>query len=169
MNEIISLKQREALQTLLKQHQKTLTCAESCTGGLVASLITELSGSSEIFNGSIVSYSNAIKMQELGVLKTHLESFGAVSHEVVEDMLKGVLKKFDADFAIAISGIAGPMGGTQQKPVGTVVIGVASKRGEQIIQTHAFHGSRKAIQMQAAQTSLKKILNLSKKSLTNLN
>jgi nicotinamide-nucleotide amidase len=169
MHPIISLLQRQEIQSLLQQHKKTITCAESCTGGLVASLITELSGSSEVFNGSIVSYSNAIKMQELGVLKTHLDNCGAVSHEVVEDMLKGVLKKFDANYAIAISGIAGPTGGTQQKPVGTVVIGVACKNGNKFIDTHLFNGSRKEVQIQAAQTSLKKILNLLKKDLTNLN
>jgi nicotinamide-nucleotide amidase len=169
MNEIISLQQRQELQTLLQQHQKTLTCAESCTGGLVASLITELSGSSEIFNGSIVSYSNEIKMQELQVKASHLEDFGAVSHEVVEDMLHGVLEKFNADFGIAISGIAGPNGGSIEKPVGTVVIGVKAKNGDKIVDTHYFSGDRKLVQIQAAQTSLKKILNLSKKTLTNLN
>ena len=114
------------LQNLLRKHNKTITCAESCTGGLVASLITRISGSSDIFNGSIVTYSNKIKNQELNVENETLEKFGAVSTEVVNEMLEGVIKKFDANFAIAISGIAGPNGGTKNKPVGTIVIGIAS-------------------------------------------
>ena len=115
------------LQNLLRKHNKTITCAESCTGGLVASLITRISGSSDIFNGSIVTYSNKIKNQELNVKNETLEKFGAVSTEVVNEMLDGVIKKFDANFAIAISGIAGPNGGTKSKPVGTVVIGISDE------------------------------------------
>ena len=113
------------LQNLLRKSKKTITTAESCTGGLVASLITKISGSSDIFNGSIVTYSNSIKNKELGVLNESLDKFGAVSKQVVSEMLDGVLKKFEADFAIAISGVAGPNGGTKNKPVGTIVIGIA--------------------------------------------
>ena len=105
------------LQNLLRKSKKTITTAESCTGGLVASLITKISGSSDIFNGSIVTYSNSIKNKELGVLNESLDKFGAVSKQVVSEMLDGVLKKFEADFAIAISGVAGPNGGTKNKLV----------------------------------------------------
>lgn len=158
--------QMQELQDLLRKNKKTITCAESCTGGLIASLITELSGSSGVFNGSLVSYSNTVKTEELGVEKKHLEDFGAVSHEVVSDMLEGVLSKFNANYAIAVSGIAGPKGGTPLKPVGTVVIGIASDNAYKKVVTCHFKGDRKAVQMQTAQTSLAKMLNLLKKDLT---
>ena len=90
------------LQNLLRKSKKTITTAESCTGGLVASMITKISGSSDIFNGSIVTYSNTIKNQELGVLNESLDKFGAVSKKVVSEMLDGVLKKFKADFGCRI-------------------------------------------------------------------
>lgn len=145
------------LQNLLRKHNKTITCAESCTGGLVASLITKISGSSDIFNGSIVTYSNKIKNQELNVKNETLEKYGAVSIEVVNEMLKGVIEKFDANFAIAISGIAGPNGGTIIKPVGTVVIGICHSKDHKIVRVYNFSGSREEVQIQAAKTSLKEI------------
>lgn len=143
------------LQKILREHKKTITVAESCTGGLVASLITKISGSSDIFNGSIVTYSNKIKNQELHVKNKTLESFGAVSIEVVSEMLDGVIKKFEADFAIAISGIAGPNGGTQNKPVGTVVIGTSDTKNNKKIDIYYFDGTREEVQIKAAKTSLK--------------
>lgn len=164
-NEIFSDKEMIHLQKLLKTQKKTITVAESCTGGLVASLITKISGSSNIFNGSIVSYSNKIKNQELLVKNETLEKFGAVSCEVVEEMLKGAIKKFEANFAIAISGIAGPKGGTKNKPVGTVVIGISDDKSYKIIHTFHFIGSREEIQIQAAKTSLKEIYKFIKNTL----
>ena len=146
------------LQNLLRKYNKTITCAESCTGGLVASLITKISGSSDIFNGSIVTYSNKIKNQELNVKNETLEKYGAVSIEVVNEMLDGVIKKFDANFAIAISGIAGPNGGNIIKPVGTVVIGICGSNDIKIVEVYHFSGSREEVQIQAAKTSLKEIL-----------
>ena len=146
------------LQNLLRKYNKTITCAESCTGGLVASLITKISGSSDIFNGSIVTYSNKIKNQELNVKNETLEKYGAVSIEVVNEMLDGVIKKFDANFAIAISGIAGPNGGNIIKPVGTVVIGICGSNDLKIVKVYHFSGSREEVQIQAAKTSLKEIL-----------
>lgn len=153
------------LQNLLRQRNKTITTAESCTGGLVASMLTKISGSSDIFNASIVSYSNEIKTKELGVKKSSLDSFGAVSTQVVEEMLDGVLKKFDASFAIAISGIAGPKGGSKEKPVGTVVIGIANNLGQKKIKVYKFKGSRTKIQKLSALTSLKQIFKFVKKTL----
>lgn len=155
------------LQNLLRKSKKTITTAESCTGGLVASLITKISGSSDIFNGSIVTYSNSIKNKELGVLNESLDKFGAVSKQVVSEMLDGVLKKFEADFAIAISGIAGPTGATKNKPVGTVVIGISDANNVKIIDTFYFKGTREEVQIQAAKTALKKILKFVKKTLDN--
>ena len=153
------------LQTLLRANNQTITTAESCTGGLVASMITKISGSSDIFNGSIVTYSNKIKNQELHVKNKTLEKFGAVSIEVVDEMLIGVLKKFDANFAIAISGIAGPNGGTRNKPVGTVIIGISDENNHKIVNIYNFKGSREDIQIQAAKVVLKEIYKFIKNSL----
>lgn len=164
---IFNKKDMIELQDILRNNKKTITTAESCTGGLVASMITKISGSSDIFNGSIVSYSNKIKNQELNVNNETLEKFGAVSTEVVNKMLDGAIKKFEADFAIAISGIAGPTGATKNKPVGTVVIGISDANNAKIIDTFYFKGTREEVQIQAAKTSLKKILKFVKKTLDN--
>lgn len=164
---IFNKKDMIELQDILRNNKKTITTAESCTGGLVASMITKVSGSSDIFNGSIVSYSNKIKNQELNVNNETLEKFGAVSTEVVNEMLDGAIKKFEADFAIAISGIAGPTGATKNKPVGTVVIGISNANNVKTINTFYFKGTREEVQIQAAKTSLKKILKFVKKTLDN--
>ena len=164
-NDIFNETDMIELQAILKANKQTITTAESCTGGLVASMITKISGSSEIFNGSIVSYSNKIKNQELNVKNETLEKFGAVSVEVVNEMLNGVINKFDANFAIAISGIAGPNGGTKNKPVGTVVIGVGDSNNHKFINVYNFIGSREDIQIQAAKVSLKEIFKFIQNSL----
>lgn len=152
-------------QNLLREQNKTITCAESCTGGLIASLITQISGSSDIFYGSVVTYSNEIKTQELKVRKETLDEFGAVSTQVVDEMLEGVIKKFNADYAIAVSGIAGPNGGSENKPVGTVVIGIMGKNSEKNVEICHFQGSRIEVQNQAAKYSLKKLFNFFQKTL----
>ena len=164
---IFNKKDMIELQDILKNIKKTITTAESCTGGLVASMITKVSGSSDIFNGSIVSYSNKIKNQELNVNNETLEKFGAVSTEVVNEMLDGAIKKFEADFAIAISGIAGPNGGTKNKPVGTIVIGIASNNNIKKIKTYHLKGSRISIQKQSANIALSKILKFVSKTIDN--
>ena len=153
------------LQNLLLNYNKTITTAESCTGGLVASMITKISGSSNIFNGAIITYSNKIKNQELNVKNETLEKFGAVSIEVVNEMLNGVISKFDANFAIAISGIAGPNGGTKNKPVGTVVIGISDSNNHKIVNIYNFKGSREDIQIQAAKVALREIYKFVQNSL----
>jgi nicotinamide-nucleotide amidase len=164
---IFTKKNMIKLQNLLRESKSTITTAESCTGGLVSSLITKISGSSDIFNGSIVSYSNFIKSKELGVKEETLEAYGAVSIQTVNEMLLGAINKFDATFAIAISGIAGPKGGTKNKPVGTVVIGICDNKGHKIVSSWHFKGSRISIQKQAAKHSLKEILKFIKKTLDN--
>ena len=157
-NDIFNENDMQKLQELLRANKQTITTAESCTGGLVASMITKIAGSSDIFNGSIVTYSNKIKNQELKVKNETLENFGAVSCEVVNEMLDGVINKFEADYAIAISGIAGPTGETKNKPVGTVVIGISGTEGHKKVDIHYFKGSREEVQIQAAKYSLKEIL-----------
>lgn len=112
---------------LLKEKNRTLAVAESCTGGYISHLITSVPGSSAYFKGGIVSYANEIKKNELNVNEDDLAYFGAVSKEVVEQMAKNILKKYNTDYAIATSGIAGPDGGTPEKPVGMVWIAVADK------------------------------------------
>ena len=163
-NDIFNDKQMIRLQNHLKKTNQTITCAESCTGGLIASMITQISGSSNIFRGSIVTYCNDIKEQELGVRKETMIQYGAVSIETVSEMLDGVLKKFDADYAVAVSGVAGPSGGTEQKPVGTVVIGILSKKGLKEIEVFNFTGDRKEVQIRAAKTALKQIFRICRKN-----
>jgi nicotinamide-nucleotide amidase len=153
------------LQELLRTNKQTITSAESCTGGLVAHLITNISGSSDIFNGSVVSYSNEVKNKELNVQKETLENFGAISKETVSEMLDGIIEKFHADYAIAISGIAGPNGGSKTKPVGTVIIGIMSYKSHKTVHSYKFEGSREEVQIQASKTSLKEIYKFIKKSL----
>ena len=115
------------LDIALKEKNLTLALAESCTGGKLASLITAIPGCSSYFKGGIVCYSNEIKQNILGVDSSVLEKHGAVSRPVVEAMIEGAKRIFNADCVIAISGIAGPGGGTPEKPVGTVWIAVAYK------------------------------------------
>lgn len=105
---------------------KTIATAESCTGGYIAHLLTSISGSSDYFIGSVVSYSNDVKVNELNVNKADIENFGAVSKQIVEQMAVGVKKKLGSDYSIATSGIAGPTGGTSEKPVGTVWVAIAT-------------------------------------------
>lgn len=166
-DDIFNQTDMQRLQDMLRKNRQTITTAESCTGGLIASMITELSGSSDVFNGSIVSYSNEVKMSELGVKQENLQKDGAVSISVVEDMLDGVKAKFKAQWAIAVSGVAGPTGGSKGKPVGTVVIGISTPNAHKIVEVHHFDGNRKEVQIQTAKISLKKIINLLEKPLTN--
>jgi nicotinamide-nucleotide amidase len=157
-NDIFNENDMIKLQELLRANKQTITTAESCTGGLVASMITKIAGSSDIFNGSIVTYSNKIKNQELKVKNETLENFGAVSCEVVNEMLDGVINKFEANYAIAISGIAGPTGSTKNKPIGTVVIGISDSKHHKNVNIYYFKGTREEVQIQAAKYSLKEIL-----------
>ena len=116
------------VSNLLKEKKHTLSTAESCTGGNISKMITSISGSSSFFNGSVVSYTNKSKSQLLDVNDQVIEKHGAVSKQVVEQMAKNVRLKFDSDYGISTSGIAGPTGGTLEKPVGTVWIAVASEK-----------------------------------------
>lgn len=115
----------EELGKLLLEKGLTLSTAESCTGGGIASVITSISGSSEYFKGGIVAYANEVKTALLGVSETTLKKHGAVSEETVLEMAKGAMKSMKTSCAIATSGIAGPGGGTPTKPVGTIWIAAA--------------------------------------------
>jgi nicotinamide-nucleotide amidase len=130
----ISLEQ--VVGRLLLKKKQTLSAAESCTGGYIAHLITSIAGSSDYFKGAIISYSNEVKMAQLGLGSFLLNQHGAVSGEVVEAMALGAQQKLKTDFALATSGIAGPGGGTDEKPVGTIWIALAGPKG---VQSKLFH------------------------------
>ena len=120
---------QETVGQLLRKYGKTVSTAESCTGGKIAHYFTSIPGSSDYFQGSVVAYSNKVKAEVLGVSNSSLEQFGAVSKEVVEGMAQGARTLFGTDYTVATSGIAGPGGGTKEKPVGTTWIAVASSMG----------------------------------------
>jgi len=139
---------------------KKITFAESCTGGLIASNLTKISGSSACFDGSVVTYANRIKHEWLGVEELTLEKYGAVSEQTVKEMLLGAIEISKADYALAVSGIAGPTGGTPQKPVGTVYIGVADRKNLKV-EHHLFKGGRNYIQYQAMMNAVRMFINFS--------
>ena len=143
------------IQNLTEQNQ-TITFAESCTGGRIAVAFTAISGASNVLNGSCVTYSNEIKHKWLGVENDILEEFGAVSEECVIQMLDGIQKMAQSDYAIAVSGIAGPTGGTEFKPVGTVYIGLLTPTSKEIFHCH-FKGSREEVQEQSTSFAIEKL------------
>lgn len=126
---------------LVKQNKK-LAVAESCTGGYISHLITSVSGSSEYYNGSVTSYSNEMKKQLLGVSHDNLEKYGAVSEQVAHEMVEGVKRVMKADYAVATTGIAGPTGGTEEKPVGTVWIAVSGPE-KTFVKKYTFVGDQR--------------------------
>ena len=126
---------------LLKANNKTVCTAESCTGGEIAHMITGVSGSSDYYKGSVVAYANSVKTQLLGVHEDRIKKYGAVSEEVVRDLALAARKLLNTDFAVATSGIAGPNGGTETKPVGTLWMAVASEKGI-VSETHVFGNDR---------------------------
>lgn len=137
----------EVVAALLKKHNMTLVTAESCTGGLLSHRITNVPGSSSYFLEGVISYSNEAKAKILGVPMALIDSYGAVSAQVVEAMAKGVKELAGSDIGIGISGIAGPGGGTPEKPVGTVYIGLYSEAKGAISHKFQFHGTREEIKL----------------------
>ena len=133
---------QEYIGKLLRRHGKTVSCAESCTGGLISSLFTSVPGSSEYFLGSVTSYANIVKQNVLGVPAEVIAAHGAVSSECVAAMAEGVRRITGSDFSVATSGIAGPGGGSEEKPVGLVWIGVSSHMGTETFRM-VFKGDRK--------------------------
>ncbi len=132
----------ECVGKLLKEKNKTLAVAESCTGGSLSNRITNISGASQYFLGGTIVYSNELKKNILGVSEKTLQEFGAVSAECAKEMAEGVQKITAADFCISITGIAGPDGGTAEKPVGTVFIGLAQKGGETEVKSFLYPTNR---------------------------
>ena len=150
------------LNAVLKECQeygKTVATAESCTGGLVATLLTHVPGSSTVFAGGIIAYSNSIKTNILGVPPELITNHGAVSREVCEAMALGAKRVLTTDFAIAITGVAGPGGGSAAKPVGTVWLAIAHPEGV-TSDLLTLTGDRAAIRAAAARAALEKLLSL---------
>lgn len=138
---------------LCRERGLTLATAESCTGGLVAGRITSVPGSSAVFLGGVVSYSNEVKRELLGVPQEVLERAGAVSAECAEAMAAGARGRLKADVAVSVTGIAGPDGGTPAKPVGMVFLGVATAAGVESERCQ-FSGDRESVRRQAADRAL---------------
>ncbi len=143
----------KAVVALLARKGLTVATAESCTGGLVAQRITDISGSSAVFPGGVVAYSNAAKSDLVGVPEELITRHGAVSPEVARALAEGARRRFQATYGIGITGIAGPEGGTPEKPVGLVYIAVASEGDCQVEQAH-FIGSRQIVRTRSALTAL---------------
>lgn len=137
----------------LRSLERTVATAESCTGGLVGKMLTDVSGSSEYYLGGVVAYGNSWKVQWLGVNETTLERFGAVSEPVAYAMALGVRLRTGADYGLSLTGIAGPEGGTEEKPVGTVFVGLSSAEGT-VVKKFQLRGDRETIRLRAARLAL---------------
>ena len=135
-----------------------LATAESCTGGLIAALITEIAGSSDVFTHGFITYANAAKTSMVGVPASLIAQHGAVSEPVARAMAEGALDASGANIAVAVTGIAGPGGGSAEKPVGLVHIAVARVDGETMHQRHVFSGDRASVRLQTVEAALKMFL-----------
>ncbi len=143
----------EVVGRLLRLQGKTLAAAESCSGGLICHRLTNISGSSDFFQGGVVTYSNQAKMDLLAVPPATLEQHGAVSPDTARAMAQGVQKLFHADYGLAVTGIAGPTGGSPEKPVGLVYMGLATPGGVET-RRHQFPGDREMVKVLTAETAL---------------
>jgi len=155
--ELDTLLLREVVHAL-KRQGLMLATAESCTGGWVAQVITSVAGSSEWFERGFVAYTNLAKREMLGVSTTILSRYGAVSEQTARAMAEGALTHSHAQVALAITGIAGPSGGTPEKPVGTVCFAWAVKKRDTISRKHVFTGDREAVRRQSVAMALQGLL-----------
>ena len=141
---------------IFREKGLSLALAESCTGGMIAETITNVAGASDIFYGSAVTYVNSAKEHILGVARETLEKHGAVSSECAEEMACGARRVYGADVAMSVTGIAGPGGGSEAKPVGTVWFGLATKDGEETFRRR-FDGDRAAVRRQTVEEVLRRL------------
>jgi nicotinamide-nucleotide amidase len=141
----------------LTPHRVTISTAESCTGGMVSSYLTNIAGSSEYFLGGVISYSNEVKIGLLSVSQNTLDKFGAVSEETAIEMATGSRGATGSDIAVSVTGIAGPGGGSKEKPVGTVCFAIANNLGVRSM-THHFQGSREEVRESSCLVALELIL-----------
>lgn len=147
----------KTLGNILIQKSLTIATAESCTGGLIGHMITSIPGSSAYFMGGIISYSNQAKCDLLGVSADTLKKYGAVSGETAREMAWGIRERFGTDIGISVTGIAGPDGGTKEKPVGTVFMGFVFDKKEPVSIRYLFKGTREKIKQKTAETALENI------------
>lgn len=147
-----------AVGTALARRHATITTAESCTGGWLAKVLTDIAGSSAWFERGFVTYSNQAKHEMIGVQDTTLQTHGAVSEAVVLEMASGAQQAAGAQFSVAVSGIAGPDGGSVEKPVGTVWFGFAAPGGKHLARHCQFAGGRESVRRQAVQFALETLL-----------
>lgn len=138
----------------LKARGEVFCTAESCTGGQISKTVTDLAGVSAVFFGGVVSYANEIKKKLLGVRHKTLEKYGAVSEQTAAEMATGAVRALGADFSVAVTGIAGPDGGSEEKPVGLVYIACADKNGNVKVTKNLFSGDRKAVRDKTTETAL---------------
>ena len=148
----------EELSLLLTQKNMRLATTESCTGGMIAAAMTDRSGSSAVFERGYVTYSNEAKIEELGVKSETIETYGAVSEQTAAEMARGALKHSHADIALSVTGIAGPNGGTEEKPVGLVYIGIALQNKEAHIVKNNFDGDRTTIRQATVEKALELLI-----------
>ena len=148
----------DKLFVYLKENNLTISTAESCTGGMIASAITNVSGASGFFGTGVVTYSNEAKMKLIGVNKETLDMYGAVSEQTAKEMAEGALKLSHADVAVAVTGIAGPGGGSAEKPVGLVYIGIASREKEPKAIRNIFAGDRDEVRASTVKKALELVL-----------
>ncbi len=144
----------ERLGALLLASKQVMVTAESCTGGGISAAITDIAGSSAWFDRAFITYSNEAKVEMLGITTKTLEQHGAVSEPIVTEMVLGALEHSNGTIAVSVSGIAGPGGGTEQKPVGTVCFGFADLSGWQQIETCHFNGNRAEVRQQVVHYAL---------------
>jgi nicotinamide-nucleotide amidase len=154
-----SLSSVQVVADRLLRHRQKVCTAESCTGGLIAKTFTDLAGSSDWFERGFVTYSNAAKNEMLAVPASLIEDYGAVSEAVATAMASGALRHSEADYSIAVTGIAGPGGGSDDKPVGTVWIAVASA-GQMVAKRYQFDGDRQAVREATLHSALELLLDL---------
>jgi len=150
---------RFIIKALARSNMK-VSFAESCTGGKIAAFLTAQSGASEVFLGSVISYSNVVKQAWLEVAQDTLEQHGAVSEQSVKEMAIGALKLASSDLSVSVSGVAGPSGGSDEKPVGLVYVGSQSKGGLAKASRHMFKGDREYVQDQSVYAALKALIDL---------
>lgn len=147
------------LGMILEKRVLSVVTAESCTGGMIAQIITSVHGSSQWFERGFIAYSNIAKQELLGVDLETLKIYGAVSEQTVKEMAEGALANSQADLSVAVTGIAGPSGGTEEKPVGTVYFSWASKNKPTKILRQQFSGNRDNVRKQAAKFALENLIN----------
>ena len=148
------LDEAQSLLEVYRQRGWRIVTAESCTGGLIAACLSEIPGASDVLEGGFVTYSNAAKSQHLGIPSALIQQVGAVSAEVAEVMAVGALATGDANVAVSATGIAGPGGGSADKPVGLVYLGAARRGGQARHERHVFPGDRTAIRLATVEAAL---------------